>query len=174
MRVKYGNSTKDVSVLEVTKENYIVPKGEEGTYHCRIEQTQFNPRNGKRVSRPRIQKFDAKMYPSILRNLKLQGWDVEVLHDPTEFLKEQEEKRQAMQELTYKERKELEAKRKAEERKALKEEILAEMSDSDMMRNPVFKKALEDLQEEIEQLKAANAELNKKKEPKADGSKKTK
>ena len=172
MRVKYGNTTRDVSILEVTAENYIVPKGEEGTYHCRIEQTQFNPRNGKRVSRPRIQKFEAKMFPSILRNLKLQGWDVEVLYDPTEFLKEQEAKRLEMQELTYKQRQELEAKRKAAEREALKAEILAEMSDSDMMRNPVFKKALEDLQEEIEQLKAANAELNKKKEPKADGSKK--
>jgi hypothetical protein len=79
-----------------------------------------------------------------------------------------------MQELTYKQRQELEAKRKVAEREALKAEILAEMSDSDMMRNPVFKKALEDLQEEIEQLKAANAELNKNKEPKADGSKKTK
>jgi hypothetical protein len=145
MRVKYGNTTRDVSILEVTDENYIVPKGEEGTYHCRIEQTQFNPRNGKRVSRPRIQKFDAKMYPSILRNLKLQGWDVEVLHDPTEFLKEQEEKRQAMQELTYKERKEAEERRKAEERKALKEEILKELKEAGMI-----------------------------KEPKADGSKKTK
>ena len=145
MRVKFGNSTKDVSVLEVTKENYIVPKGEEGTYHCRIEQTQFNPRNGKRISRPRIQKFDAKMYPSILRNLKQQGWDVEVLYDPTEFLKEQEEKRQAMQELTYKERKEAEERRKAEERKALKEEILKELKEAGMI-----------------------------KEPKADGSKKTK
>jgi hypothetical protein len=145
MRVKYGNTTRDVSILEVTAENYIVPKGEEGTYHCRIEQTQFNPRNGKRVSRPRIQKFDAKMYPSILRNLKLQGWDVEVLHDPTEFLKEQEAKRQAMQELTYKERKEAEERRKAEERKALKEEILKELKEAGMI-----------------------------KEPKADGSKKTK
>ena len=130
MRVKFGNSTKDVSILDVTPENYIVPKGEEGTYHCRIEQTQFNPRNGKRQSRPRIQKFDAKMYPSILRNLKLQGWDVEVLHDPTEFLKEQEAKRQAMLEMTYKERKE------AEERKALKDEILKELKEAGMIKEP--------------------------------------
>ena len=122
--------------MEVTAENYIVPKGEEGTYHCRIEQTQFNPRNGKRVSRPRIQKFDAKMYPSILRNLKLQGWDIEVLHDPTEFLKEQKAKRQAMQEMTYKQRQELEAKRKAEERKALKAEILAELKEAGLIKEP--------------------------------------
>ena len=136
MRVKFGNSTKDVSILDVTPENYIVPKGEEGTFHCRIEQTQFNPRNGKRVSRPRIQKFDAKMYPSILRNLKLQGWDVDILHDPTEFLKEQEAKRLEMQELTYKQRQELEAKRKAEERKALKAEILAELKEAGLIKEP--------------------------------------
>ena len=136
MRVKFGNSTKDVSIFDVTPENYIVPKGEEGTFHCRIEQTQFNPRNGKRQSRPRIQKFDAKMYPSILRNLKLQGWDVEVLHDPTEFLKEQEAKRQAMLEMTYKERKEAEEKRKAEERKALKDEILKELKEAGMIKEP--------------------------------------
>ena len=122
--------------MDVTPENYIVPKGEEGTFHCRIEQTQFNPRNGKRQSRPRIQKFDAKMYPSILRNLKLQGWDVEVLHDPTEFLKEQEAKRQAMLEMTYKERKDAEEKRKAEERKALKEEILKELKEAGLIKEP--------------------------------------
>lgn len=136
MRVKFGNSTKDVSLLEVTKENYIVPKGEENTYHCRIEQTQFNPRNGKRQSRPRIQKFDAKMYPSIARNLRQQGWDIEVLYDPTEFLKEQEAKRQEMQELTYKQRQELEAKRKAEERKALKSEILQELREAGLIKEP--------------------------------------
>ena len=33
MRVKFGNSIKDVPLLEVTKENYIVPRGEEDTYH---------------------------------------------------------------------------------------------------------------------------------------------
>ena len=127
MRVKFGNTTKDVPLLEVTSENYIVPKGEEDTFHCRIEQTQFNPRNGKRISKPRIQKFDAKMYPSVARNLRQQGWDIEVLYDPTDFLQEQEAKRQEMQEMTYKQRQEAEAKRKAAEREALKKEILAEL-----------------------------------------------
>ena len=69
MRVKFGNVTKDVPILEVTAENYIVPRGEENTFHCRIEQTQFNQRTGKRLSKPRIQKFDAKMFPTLKRNL---------------------------------------------------------------------------------------------------------
>ena len=134
MRVKFGNTTKDVSLLEVTAENYIVPRGEEDTYHCRIEQTQFNPRNGKRQSRPRIQKFDAKMYPSVARNLRQQGWDIEVLYDPTDFLKEREAKRQQMQEMTYQQRKEAEAKKKAAERQALKDEILAELKAAGMLK----------------------------------------
>ena len=136
MRVKFGNTTKDVPLLEVTAENYIVPRGEEDTYHCRIEQTQFSPRNGKRQSRPRIQKFDAKMYPSVARNLRQQGWDIEVLYDPTDFLKEREAKRQQMQEMTYQQRREAEAKKKAAERQALKDEILAELKAAGMLKAP--------------------------------------
>ena len=141
MRVKFGNSTKDVPLLEVTAENYIVPRGEEDTYHCRIEQTQFNPRNGKRMSRPRIQKFDAKMFPSISRNLRQQGWDIIILYDPTDFLEEREAKRQEMQEMTYKQRQEADAKRKAAERKALKDEIIAELRDAGMLKAPKEPKA---------------------------------
>lgn len=136
MRVKFGNTTKDVPLLEVTAENYIVPRGEEDTYHCRIEQTQYNPRNGKRQSRPRIQKFDAKMYPSVARNLRQQGWDIEVLYDPTEFLAERDAKRQAMQEMTFKQRQEAEAKRKAAEKEAMKKEILAELKEMGMLKAP--------------------------------------
>lgn len=136
MRVKFGNVTKDVPLLEVTKENYIVPRGEEDTYHCRIEQTQFNPRNGQRVSRPRIQKFNAKMYPSIARNLRQQGWDIDVLYDPTEFLKEQEEKRREAQEMTLAQRKEAEQKRREAEKKALKAEILAELKEAGLIKEP--------------------------------------
>lgn len=134
MRVKFGNTTKDVPLLEVTAENYIVPVGEEDTYHCRIEQTQFNPRNGKRISKPRIQKFDAKMYPAIARNLRQQGWDIVVLYDPTEYLKEQSAKQRERQEMTFQQRKDAEAKRKAAERQALKDEILAELKAAGMLK----------------------------------------
>lgn len=122
--------------MEVTAENYIVPRGEEDTYHCKIEQTQFNQRNGKRLSRPRIQKFEAKMYAQIARNLRLQGWDIEVLHDPTEFLAAREAKRAELRDLTYKQRQEQEAKRKEAEKKALKDEILAELKAAGMLKAP--------------------------------------
>ena len=136
MRVRFGNSTKDVPIVEVTAENYIVPRGEEGTYHCRIEQKQFDPRSGRRLSRPRIQKFDAKMYPAIARNLRQQGWNIEVLHDPTDHLREQEAKRQEMESLTLQQRKEMEERRKAAERKALKDEIMAELKAAGMLKEP--------------------------------------
>ena len=141
MRVKFGNATKDVPILEVTAENYIVPVGEENTYHCRIEQTQFNPRNGKRMSKPRIQKFDAKMYPTIARNLRQQGWDIIVLHDPTEYLAEQDAKRREQQEMTIKQRKKAEEKRKAAEKEAMKREILAELKEMGMLNDAKAPKA---------------------------------
>lgn len=127
MRVKFGNATKDVPILEVTAANYIVPKGEEGVYHCRIEQKQFNPQTGARLSRPRIQKFEPKMWPMLKRNLGLQGWEIDILHDPTDYLR----KKEAEAELTAQERmkaqKEAEARRKADEKAAMKAEIIAEL-----------------------------------------------
>jgi hypothetical protein len=139
MRVKFGNSTKDVPILEVTRDNYIVPRGEEDTYHCKIEQTQFNPRNGKRQSKPRIQKFDAKMYPTIARNLRQQGWDIEVLYDPTEYLQEKEAKARQIQELTYQQRREAEEARKKQERADLKAEILAELKEAGLLKQDTKK-----------------------------------
>ena len=136
MRVRFGNATKDVPIVEVTAENYIVPRGEEDTYHCKIEQTQYNPRNGKRLSRPRIQKFESKMYPQVARNLRQQGWDIEVLYDPTEFLAEREAKRAELRDLTFKQRQEKALAEKAAERKALKDEILAELKAAGMLKAP--------------------------------------
>ena len=136
MRVKFGNSTKDVSILEVTPENYIVPKGEEGVYHCRIEQKSFNASTGERQSRPRIQKFEPKMWPMLSRNLKLQGWTVEVMHDPTEWIKKQEEKAAMTEAERIRQRQEAEAQRKAEEKAALKAEIIAELKAAGMIAEP--------------------------------------
>lgn len=130
MRVKFGNATKDVSILEVTPENYIVPKGEENTYHCRIEQRQFDPSTARRLSVPRIQKFEAKMFPMLERTLKQQGWTVEILYDPTDYNREKEAEEQERRELTLKQRKELEEQRKRQEREKMKAEILAELKEA--------------------------------------------
>lgn len=140
MRVKFGNATKDVPLLEVTPENYIVPVGEENTYHCRIEQIQFNSK-GKRLSRPRIQKFEPKMYPSIARNLRQMDFDIVVLYDPTEYLKAKEAERAEMQSMTLQQRKEREAAQKAKEKAELKAEILAELKAAGMLKAPKEPKA---------------------------------
>ena len=135
MRVKFGNATKDVPILEVTAANYIVPQGEEGTYHCRIEQQQFNPQDGRRLSRPRIQKFEAKSWPSVKRNLLQQGWTIDVLYDPTDYLNKLKE--QAQQ--TLAERQRLAEEAKAREREAMKEalkaELLAELKEAGVLKS---------------------------------------
>ena len=134
MLVKFGNTTKDVPILEVNAANYIVPKGEEGAVHCRIEQVQFNPNTGVRQSRPRIQKFEPKSWPGIQRILRQQGWTIDILYDPTAWLKEKEEKERMSIEERVRLAQEAEAKKKAEMKAALKAEILAELKEAGVIK----------------------------------------
>ena len=140
MRVKVSEGkTKDVAIIDVTPENYIVPDNEKHLYHCVIEIKKFDSETGKRLSIPRIQKFDKKGYEnSIAEHLKKQGYTITVLHDPNEYVKAQAEEkaaRTAAQQKAAEEKAaadakakaEAEAKAKAEEKAALKAEILAEL-----------------------------------------------
>ena len=118
MRVKTATEgkTKDVAIIDVTPENYIVPDNEKHLYHCVIEIKKFDSETGKRLSIPRIQKFGKKGYEnSIAENLKKQGYTITVLHDPNEYMKAKAE---------------ADAKAKAAEKEALKAEILAELKAS--------------------------------------------
>lgn len=82
-----------LDIENITPDNYIVPKGEERSYHCKIEVMEYDRKTGKKVSKPRIQKFGQKMFESfIYSNLKKQGYIVTILHDPKEWLKKQMEK----------------------------------------------------------------------------------
>ena len=140
MRVKVSEGkTKDVEIIDVTPENYIVPDNEKHLYHCVIEIKKFDSETGKRLSIPRIQKFGKKGYEnSIAEHLKKQGYTITVLHDPNEYIKAQAEEkaaRTAAQQKAAEEKAaadakakaEAEAKAKAEEKAALKAEILAEL-----------------------------------------------
>ena len=140
MRVKVSEGkTKDVAIIDVTPENYIVPDNEKHLYHCVIEIKKFDSETGKRLSIPRIQKFGKKGYEnSIADNLKKQGYTITVLHDPNEYVKAQAEEkaaRTAAQQKAAEEKAaadakakaEAEAKAKSEEKAALKAEILAEL-----------------------------------------------
>lgn len=139
MRVKVSEGkTKDVAIIDVTPENYIVPDNEKHLYHCVIEIKKFDSETGKRLSIPRIQKFGKKGYEnSIADNLKKQGYTITVLHDPNEYMKakaEADEKAKAEKAKAAEEKAKADAKAKAEadanraeEKAALKAEILAEL-----------------------------------------------
>ena len=84
---------RDTPIENLTKDNYIVPKGEEQSYHAVIEVVQYDQKTGKKISKPRVQKFGKKQFEtSVLNCLKKQGYKVTILHDPNAWIKEQQEK----------------------------------------------------------------------------------
>lgn len=119
--------TKDVGILEVTKDNFICPENERHLYHCRIEVRKFNAETGERLSTPRMQVFGKKFFETFgLHNLRKQGYTVDVLYDPNDYLKESAGK---LEEIKRKRAEEA----KAAEREALKKEILAELAASGVL-----------------------------------------
>lgn len=79
---------RDTPIERLTAENYIVPKGEERAYHCVIEVVLYDSKTGKKLSKPRVQKFGRKAFEAgVLDSLTKQGYTVTILHDPTEWLK---------------------------------------------------------------------------------------
>lgn len=141
MRVNTG---RDLPIEEVTKDNYVVPAGEEKVYHARIEVKKFDSNTGQRQSIPRIQKFGAKSFKSILSNLKKQGYTVDVLHDPSEYLAEQKEKQAvSAAERAQKLKEAAEAKKQAELdalKAELRKELLAELKAENKDAKPAAKK----------------------------------
>jgi hypothetical protein len=123
---------KDVNILDVTPENFIVPKGEEDCYHCRIEVKKFNQDTGERISKPRMQVFGKKFFESFgLHNLRKQGFTVDVMHDPNKWLQENEAKLEAEKQKKAEAGAKVKAEAAEAEKKAMKEamkaEILAEL-----------------------------------------------
>jgi len=111
-----------MNILELTPENYKVPKGEERSYHCVIECVEFDRKTGKRLSVPRIQKFGAKMFEAhVYSSLKKQGYNVTILHDPKKWLKEHEAEQKAQA-------KAKEAADKEAFQKAVQEEVAKQMA----------------------------------------------
>lgn len=75
-----------VTLLDITPEQYAVRADEQHLYHCRIELAQFDPKSGKRLSQPSLQKFNAKeVGGGMLSRLTKQGYTVDVLFSPEEF-----------------------------------------------------------------------------------------
>ena len=84
---------RDTPIEKLTPDNYVVPNGEEMSYHAVIEVVQYDPKTGKKLSKPRVQKFGKKMFEThVLNSLKKQGYTVTVLYDPNVWIKEQQAK----------------------------------------------------------------------------------
>lgn len=125
MRTKDG---RDLPVLEITADNYIVPQGEEMTVHAKIEVRQFDPKTGNRISTPRIQKFGMKEWQSVMHSsLRKQGYTVEILHDPFKFAQEHAAQVAAAQAAKAKAAQEAAEAKKAAELAAIKEQAKAEL-----------------------------------------------
>ena len=78
---------RDTAIENLTSENYVVPKGEEMAYHCVIEVPQHDTRTGKKISKPRVQKFGKKAYETTVRDSLLkQGFVITVLYDPNPYI----------------------------------------------------------------------------------------
>lgn len=73
----------------VTADNYKVPQGEEGIFHVVLEVKEFDRKTGERTSVPRVQKFGVNAFETAFPNLKRLGYDVRVVHNPTNWLAEQ-------------------------------------------------------------------------------------
>lgn len=103
---------RDTPIEKLTLDNYIVPKGEERAYHAVIEVVQYDPKTGKKLSKPRVQKFGKKSFEATIQaSLRKQGYTVTILHDPNTWIAEQQEKAAA------KAKADAEAKAKAEQEK---------------------------------------------------------
>ena len=123
VKTEEAGKLKDVGLLEITPENFIVPEGQENSYHCRIEVVKFNSETGERISKPRLQVFGRKFFESFgLHNLKKMGYKVDILHDPKKWEAENGAK-------IEKKKKELAEAAKQAEKEKLKAEILAELEE---------------------------------------------
>ena len=120
MKVKFNGGIKDVPLKEVTVDNYIVPKGEERSWHVIQEKKEFDRNTGKQLSRPVLQKYDTKCYPQTRKYLMDAGYTITVLHDPTKWSQQhQQAKAQAQAHRN--------AGMLAAERAKMKAEIMAEI-----------------------------------------------
>ena len=109
---------RDTPLEKLTKELYLVPKGEERYYHVLIEMKQFDPKTARRLSTPRVQKFGKKIFDAhVHESLIKQGYSLEILHDPTEWIKAMKAKAA-----------EARATKKAEEEERFKAAVAAEVA----------------------------------------------
>lgn len=122
---------RDTPIEKLTPENYIVPRGEEKSYHAVIEVVQYDQKTGKKLSKPRVQKFGKKQFETnVLNSLRKQGYTVTILHDPNPWIAEQKEKAAKL----AKTRAEQAAKEREADKAKMKAEIIAELKAAGMIK----------------------------------------
>lgn len=84
---------RDTKIENLTPENYIVPKGEEKYYHVVLEIENYDRKTGKKLSKAYVQKIGRKIFEThVQASLVRQGYKMTILHNPTEWIKEQQAK----------------------------------------------------------------------------------
>ena len=84
---------RDTKIENLIPENYIVPKGEEKYYHVVLEIENYDRKTGKKLSKAYVQKIGRKIFEThVQASLMRQGYKMTILHNPTEWLKEQQAK----------------------------------------------------------------------------------
>ena len=110
---------RDTPIEKLTAENYIVPRGEEKSYHAVIEVVQYDPKTGKKLSKARVQKFGKKQFEaSVQASLRKQGYTVTILHNPNDWLRKQAE-------IAAASKAKAQAEKEAEEKKKFDEAVAA-------------------------------------------------
>ena len=127
MKVRFEGGIKDVPISEVTPDNYIVPQREEKFYHVLQEKKEFDRNTGKRKSRPVLQKYDTKVWPSTSKYLRDAGYTLTILHDPTAWMQAQQQAQVQRAQALARQQEAKAAQQAAAEREALKEELRREL-----------------------------------------------
>lgn len=146
----------DVEVKDVNAENFIVPKGSEQSYFCKIEIKKFDSNSGKRLSIPRIQSFGKKEFEQYaLNELRKLGYSIDILHSPKVW-QEQQAKLKEMKMKELNEQREKLNKEKEEAYKKAAEEESAKMNERiDLAIEEALKKQAKSYEKEIKALKAS-------------------
>lgn len=70
------------SLLKLSRSNYTPDQKEKHLVHYKSEKRKFDPNTGERLSHPELIKTSVKLFPTVKRNLELQGYSVEILWHP--------------------------------------------------------------------------------------------
>ena len=143
MKVKFNGGIKDVPLNEVTAENYIVPAKEQHFYHILQEKVEYDRNNGKRLSRPVLQKYDTKSFPLTEKYLREAGFTITILHNPASWLEAQKEAAKKAEAVRKEAQQQAAEAKAAAEREALKaelrQEIMEELKEAGLLKKTTKK-----------------------------------